>query len=295
MKYLFTFLILFAAIAISAQRQFSVVCNQNENKLEVVISGTEQPHQRVIKDKFPNQRAAESYITDNASTIECGSVPDANLPPPTTAGRNTKSPEQPTTNTGGQNSTTQVTEVRVGGRTYNRHFSIKGGIGTMFGMDELYPGNIESFTQTLGYNIGAELYFGKKLMGGVGIYYTSLYGSFEEVLLDVDIDDQSLYGALKGPMIEVFMRVPTRVGKESWFLYDFGVGVYFDSKTTVDESLSDLLVPLINDQFYDVRFGLGVDYKRLILMLNLGFVAGISEDIDKGSFFHLGLTVGYAF
>ena len=109
MKIGFLGIILFLGwLPLQAQVQFSVVCNQQNNQLEVVVSGREQTFQKVLKDRFPNQAAAEKYLRDNAATLSCGprksstaspagnTQPSVTTSPPATVnnspGRNTTQP-----------------------------------------------------------------------------------------------------------------------------------------------------------------------------------------------------------
>ena len=83
----------YTTIAI-AQVQFSVVCNQQTYTLEVIVSGNEKPYHKILKDRFPNQAAAQSYLQQNAATLSCDDPQKAtparqpavnpNVPPPTT-------------------------------------------------------------------------------------------------------------------------------------------------------------------------------------------------------------------
>ena len=165
----------------------------------------------------------------------------------------------------------------------------------MFSLDQIYPGNVDNTTQTLGYAVGVDLSFGSHVKGGLGLYYTSLFGSFQEILLDANRFNAAFYGAISGPKGEAFIRVPTRIGTNSWFLFDFGFGVYFNAKNNIIEQFTDQVRPSINKEFYGMRWGLGADIKRVLIMLNGEIVAGISDDIDKTQFFQIGLTTGYAF
>lgn len=81
MKYLSAIIFSFSLATVSAQVKFSVVCNQNQNKLEIAVSDNELPHQKVIKNQFPNQRLAEEYIVKNAGNIQCGIAPKSVLKP----------------------------------------------------------------------------------------------------------------------------------------------------------------------------------------------------------------------
>jgi hypothetical protein len=54
-----------------AQVQFAIVCNQKTYQLELIISGKQEPHQLVLRDHFPNQAVAETFMRDNGSNLNC--------------------------------------------------------------------------------------------------------------------------------------------------------------------------------------------------------------------------------
>ncbi len=282
-----TFLLLFVSINILAQRQFSVVCDQNESKLEVITMGDEQPFHKVIRDNFPNQRAAQAFLSENGNDISCGNR-RANVPPPTTAGRKTTINQSAA-------SASSPTGLRKGAVYYSRRFRIMGGISKMFALDQLYFENVENSTQTLGYDLGAELTFGSAVQGGFGIHYTSLFGQFEDLLLDLDFDSDNYYGSLSSLKGEVLIKTPFRIKPETWIIFDFGFGYYINPRLSLEEGIADDLFPLINDQFYSHRWGLGADIKGVNFELNGEIVYGISDDTDKEGFFVLKFMVGYAF
>jgi hypothetical protein len=287
MKNLIILFLLMSAFALNAQVQFSIVCNQNSDQLEIVISGEEEAHHIVLKDKFPNQRVAEKYLNDNRTTLQCGKKPATATPPPTTA----KPQNTPQTST----TSTTTSTPRRGMKYYPRRFLIRGGISKIFGLDELYPGNVEESSQEIGYSVGAQLFFGKAVMGGIGLLYTSSYGAFEDILLDVDFDDPELYGSLKSLKGEILLKSPVRLSTDNWLIFDFGFGYHFNVKPSIDEDFHEYLSPLINDPFYSLRWGIGVDIKGFNVMLEGEFLMGLSDDTDKESFFMLGLVMGYAF
>ena len=165
----------------------------------------------------------------------------------------------------------------------------------MFSLDKLYPNNVESGNQELGYTIGAELFYGKAVKGGLGIHYTSQYGAFENLLLSENIHNHDLYGALNAIKLEALIKSMGRVSKDGWIVFDFGFGYFFSVKTSLDEKYEDSLYPAINDPFYCARWGLGVDLRGFNIMLDGEFLINLSEDTDKETFFKLGLSLGFAF
>ena len=62
---------LFFADGIIAQAIFGVACNQSTNQLEVILTKRKTTDHHIIKDGFPNQAAAESYLNANRSTLSC--------------------------------------------------------------------------------------------------------------------------------------------------------------------------------------------------------------------------------
>ena len=287
MKNLLTLLLVLFAFAINAQVQFSIVCNQNSNQLEIIVSGEEEPHHRVLKDKFPNQRIAQQYLDTNRSTLQCGTKPVPPAPPPTTARPGAKPQTQTTPSTS--------STPRKGMKYYPKRFLIRASMHKVFGLDKLYPGNVEDGNQETGYSLGAQLFFGKAVLGGFGIHYTSSYGAFEDLLLDVDYDDPDLYGSLNSFKGELLLKSPVRISTNNWLVFDFGFGYHFNVEPSIDEIYHEQLLPMINDPFYSMRWGIGVDLNGLNVMLDGEFLLGLSDDTDKESFFALGLALGYAF
>lgn len=66
-------LLLFCSLSFNglAQVQFAIVCNQKTYQLELIVSGNQEPHQLVVRDRFPNQAVAESFMRDNAASLPC--------------------------------------------------------------------------------------------------------------------------------------------------------------------------------------------------------------------------------
>ena len=292
MKVFTTVMLVFISMIVFGQRQFSVVCNTQTNTLEVVISGQELPHQNVIKDKFPNQRAAEAYLNDNAATIQCGPKPQQPKPagPPPKA---TPSPNASPQPSGGQQ-TASGGFLRRGATKYDRTFRIMASASNMLNLERLYAENVTSAQQQLGYDLGCDLTFGNTVKGGIGFHYTSLFGTFEEILLDEEFDYPDLYGSLSAFKGELVIRGPFQLGKHSWGIFDFGFGYYFGVDLSVEEDIANLLLPKINDGFYGLRWGIGFDIHRFIMQLDGEFVYDISDDRDKAVFL-LKFGVGYAF
>ena len=290
MKLLITAILIFSSAVVFGQRQFSVVCNTQTNTLEVLISGEELAHHTIIKDKFPNQRAAQAYLTDNAATIQCGPKPKQPAgPPPKAAPRST--PSQPS---GNQPSATGGSFLRRGGNSYDRTFRIMASVSNMLNLERLYDANVTSATQQLGYDLGCDLTFGRNMKGGIGIHYASLYGSFEEILLDEELDFDDFYGSLSAIKGEVVLRGPFQLGKHSWGIFDFGFGYYFAVDLSISDEAKEILIPMIKDGFYGLRWGIGFDIHRFIMQLDGEFLYDISDDRDKAVFM-LKFGVGYAF
>ena len=275
-------------VHLTAQVQFSVVCNNNENKVEVILSTEMKPHHTILKDRFPNQRVAEKYVNDNRGNLNCGPRPPVVTPPPTTADRGPSN----TSSTGGG-----TTPLRQGAKYYDKHFIVKGSLGKVFGLDKIYLDNVETSNQSMGYDLGVELFYGKAMKGGLGFHYTALYGGLEDMLLDVVDDFPEFYGKMTAFRAEALMKSPIRAGKHSWVLVDFGFNYYFNVKSSLDEDIDDILIPEINEQLYGIRWGLGVDYKGLILFVDGEIMLGITDEdyVEKENFFRLKGGMGYAF
>jgi hypothetical protein len=69
---------------------------------------------------------------------------------------------------------------------------------------------------------------------------------------------------------------------------------YFAVDLSVDEEVTALLIPAINDGFYGLRWGIGFDIHHFIMQLDGEFLYDISDDRDK-ALFMLKFGVGYAF
>ena len=286
MKYLLTTFILFVSVTVFAQRQFSVVCNENESKFEVIIMGEEKSFHSVIKDGFPNQRAAQAYLNDNGPNLVCGNK-NPNVPPPTTAGRSAT-----TRTSSGTNLSTQP----IKRRGYPRNVRIMGSITKFFSLDQLYVGNTYNSNQTLGYNFGAEVTFGNSVLFGGGVYYTSLFGAFEEMPLDIQFFDQDYLGALNAYKLEGVLKTPVLIKNDTWFLFEFGMSYYTDVRTSTGMDL-DEFIPVLNDGFYGLRWGLGRDSRGLNFLINGELILGMTDDsfVEKETFFQLSAGLGFSF
>ncbi len=291
MKNFFVLAFLFAACTSFGQKQFSVVCNQNESKFEVIVMGEEKSYHQVIKDGFPNQRAAETYLNEKGPTITCGNR-NPNAPPPTTAGRKPSG-----TAKSGVSRTPGASTIRPASAKYGRNFRIMGNLSYLFSMDKLYPGVSSTFSQGLGYSIGIDAAIGNSFQVGAGFHYTSILGSFQEMQLDVDFDDPDFFGSLSALKGEFLMKSASVMRNGSAFIFEFGIGYYFNVNTSTDIPLEELL-PVINEQFFGIRWGLGKDVKGFNVILSGEFLMGVTDDTDiveKEAFFNLKLGLGYAF
>lgn len=289
MKNLLTSFFILCTLSVFAQKQFAVVCNQNESKFEVIVMGEEKPFHKVIKDGFPNQRVAETYLNENAGSIVCGNR-DPNLPPPTTAGRQKTTSRS--TNAPGQRGNIRPARVKA----YDKNFRIIGSVSQMFSLGKLYPGNDISASQGLGYSIGADIAFGKAMQIGAGFHYTSLMGAFEEMQLDVDFNGTDYLGSINALKGELLMKSTALMKKDSWFLFEFGFAYYFDVKSSTDIALEELL-PELNDHFFGLRWGIGKDTRGFNFILSGEFIYGLTDSdiVEKETFFNLKLGAGYAF
>lgn len=287
MRILITLVLVCCAFFVTGQRQFSIVCNTQSNTLEVVISGEELPQHKIIKDHFPNQRAAQAYMNENAATIQCGPKPSQPPPPPPKV-------TQPSTKTKPSGSQQSGGGLRRGAITYDRVFRVLFSMSKMFNLEKLYGENVTKSSQEFGYDLGFDLTFGRTAKGGVGLHYTNLFGAFEEILLDEELDFEEFYGSLSAFKGEVVIRTPFQLGKQSWGLFDFGFGYYFAVDLSLEEEYAEILIPSINDGFFGLRWGIGFDIHRFIMQLDGEFVFDVSEDLDK-ALFMLKFGIGYAF
>lgn len=109
---------------IHSQVQFAIACNQKIWKLEVIVSGRQEPHHLILKDQFPNQAVAEAYLRDNPATLKCQDpskpAPRVSTNPPSPSGppRTTQSPPS---NKAGQR-ILPYTNTRLGATTFKSPF-----------------------------------------------------------------------------------------------------------------------------------------------------------------------------
>ena len=282
-----TFLILLifttSALPIYGQRQFSVVCNTRTQTLEVIIMGEEQAFHKVLRDKFPNQKAAQTYLNENAATLPCGTRQQTTVTPPPVA----VSPQA------GKPQAIQA-QPQKGKTGYDRTFKIGASLSALPNLENLFGSNVESAMQMLGYDIGFDLTFGRSVKAGVGLHYTGLFGVFEEILLDDSYNLYDTYGYLRAAKGELLLRAPYQFSRDVWAFMDYGIGYYFETDFGVEKEMTEMFIPQINDWFLGMRWAAGLDIFRVILQLEGEIILGISEDLG-GNLFVFRMGVGYAF
>lgn len=246
--------------------------------------GDEQPFHRVLRDGFPNQRAAQSYLSDNVAALRCGPVQQEPTPPPVAGTPSSQGTRQPT----------NELVVRKGRAQYNRTFRLGAALSVVPNLEHLYGSRVETFSQMQGYNLGFDLTFGQRVKGGIGLHYTGLFGVFEEMVIDRDYELYDLYGYLKAAKGELLLRAPFQVAKNTWGFLDFGMGYYFAIDQGIDEDLAAMLIPEINMGFLGARWGIGIDINRFILHVDGEVIMDISPDFDK-NLIVLRFGIGYGF
>lgn len=277
-----------SVLPVFGQRQFSVVCNTQTQTLEVIIMGEEQGFHRVLRENFPNQRAAQAYLSEHAATLPCGTRQQTPAVPPPVAAppANSQPTHTPVAQTSGA--------PRRGAPNYDRVFRMEGSLSLLPNLKNLYGSSAETVDQLAGFDLGFDLTFGQNVKGGVGLHYTGLYGVFEEMIIDQYGNYDETYGYLRAARGDLLLRAPFRLGRNTWGFLDYAFSYYFATDLGIEKEAAAMLTPAINDGFFGMQWRVGFDINRFIIQAGSELIMGISEDFD-GNLVVLRIGMGFAF
>ena len=276
-----TTLLLLITISAHGQVSFAIACNQNTYQIEVIVEGREQANQKILKGGFPNQAAAESYRTNNASTLQCG-----NNRGQSGTNQNPSNRNAPPSRAAPSSNTTATVQPNANDGYYRKKVLLFGAITYAQDLPFFYTAE---GAQQAGFNVGLRTYFGKKIKFGLGAQYAGILGAFEPTVLDDISGSEGVSNAIRTEILGLY---PIHLGNDNWLNFSVSGVYYLNHKTDLGENI--FISPQPISQFYAGAVELGVDIGGLNVGVGLEITGDILEFHSSGIYL-LRLNTGISF